>query len=336
MPDITFALPVLGEIAFHELALPAVVIGGAIDSVNPCAFGVLIFLMTYLTKVFSDRKRALLGGLLYTGSVFTTYLLSGIGLMSALRGVSPFVFAGIALAFLVSGSVARRWSRTASYWFYGVTAFVVVLAFIAAVPRELASYSFYWVAAFIAFAAGTFEIKDFFWYGKGVSMDMSLVPGSSDRIKMWTKKMEKVSEESPRTVMLMTIVIGFGAAAFELPCTGQVYLVILTLINASGAAVGTWLPWLVLYNLIFVSPLLVITGLMYVGMSSDRLEDWRKRNRRYMRLGIGSFLYFLGAVILWFIFNQFPGAPTLRPLTYLLYSSQVTVVLYVLYKGYFD
>ncbi|MDY6773698.1 MAG: hypothetical protein SVS85_00735, partial [Candidatus Nanohaloarchaea archaeon] len=236
----------------------------------------------------------------------------------------------------VAGTAVRRWSDTASYWFYGVTAFVVLLSFVAAVPRELASYSFYWVAAFIAFSAGAFEIKDFFWYGRGVSMDMSLIPGSSDRIKIWTNRLKKVSSENVGTALLMTLLIGFGAAAFELPCTGQVYLVILSLINASGTGIGTWLPWLVLYNFIFVLPLLVITGLMYVGMSSDRLEQWRKKNRRYMRLGIGSFLYFLGLVILWFIFRQFPSAPTLRPLVYLLYASQVTVVMYVVYRGYFE
>ncbi|MDY6773697.1 MAG: hypothetical protein SVS85_00730, partial [Candidatus Nanohaloarchaea archaeon] len=62
MPELTFALPFIGKLAFQELALPAVVIGGAIDSVNPCAMGVLIFLMTYLSQVFDDRRRALLGG----------------------------------------------------------------------------------------------------------------------------------------------------------------------------------------------------------------------------------------------------------------------------------
>lgn len=336
MTDITFALPFLGTFAFNELALPAVVIGAAIDSINPCAFGVLIFLMTYLTKVFNSRRRALVGGFLYTGAVFATYLLSGIGLMSALRGTHPFVFVGLALVFIAAGFVARHWTRTGEYWFFGIAGFAVLLAFIATVPRELASYGFYWTAAFIAFSAAVFEIKDFFWYGKGVSMDMSLIPGSSDRIKMWTERMEELSQESPRTAMMMTVLIGFGAAAFELPCTGQVYLVILSLINAGGHGIATWLPWLVLYNLIFVAPLIAITLLMYVGMSSDRIEDWRKRNRRFMRLGIGSFLYVLGAIILWFIFDQFPDAASLPILAYVLYASQATVILYVLYKGYFD
>jgi len=46
-----------------------IIIAAAIDSVNPCAFGVLIFLMLSLLKMGS-AKRALRAGLLYTFVVF--------------------------------------------------------------------------------------------------------------------------------------------------------------------------------------------------------------------------------------------------------------------------
>lgn len=286
MAEISFVIPFLGEIAFNQLALPAVIAGAAIDSINPCAFGVLIFLMTYLTKVFDDKKRVLIGGILYTSAVYVTYFLAGLGLLSAVQ------------------------NQQVSYWFY-------------------------WIATFVAFSAAAFEIKDFFWYGRGVSLDMSVIPGSADRIKMWTQKMQGMSKDNPRTALAMTIPIGFGAAAFELPCTGQVYLAILGLINASGVGISTWLPWLLLYNLIFVAPLLVITGLMYAGMSSDRMEKWRKKNRRYMRLIAGLFLYSLGIFLLWFTFDQFSGQPSIRPVAFALYASQVTIISYVVYKGRF-
>lgn len=287
MADISFAVPLLGTVAFDQLALPAVVLGAAIDSVNPCAFGVLIFLMAYLTKVFDRKSTVLIGGLLYTAAVYITYFLAGLGLLSAVQNPS------------------------ASYWFY-------------------------WVATFVAFSAAAFEIKDFFWYGRGVSLDMSVIPGSADRIKMWTSKIESTAESNPRMALAMTLPIGFGAAAFELPCTGQVYLAILGLINASGVGIGTWLPWLALYNFIFVLPLIIITLLMYFGMSSDRLETWRKKNRRYMRLGAGLFLYALGAFLLWFTFRQFPNQPTLRPVAFVLFASQVAIIGYVIYRGYVE
>ncbi len=290
MVEFAFTLPLLGTMTFQELALPGVVLGAAIDSVNPCAFGVLIFLMAYLTKVFTNKRMVLLGGLLYTAAVYITYFVAGLGLLSAVQ--NPAI----------------------SYWFY-------------------------WVATFVAFSAAAFEIKDYFWYGKGVSLDMSVIPGSSNRIKMWTSKLEETAKDRPRVALAMTIPIGFGAAAFELPCTGQVYLAILGLINASGVGIGTWLPWLALYNFIFVAPLLIITGLMYFGMSSDRLETWRKKNRKYMRLGAGLFLYALGAFLLWFTFRQFPtrvNALSGQIATLLLFASQVVIVSYILYKAYLE
>ncbi len=336
MAGFSFTIPFLGTYAFQQLTLPAVIIGGLIDSVNPCAMGVLIFLMTYLTKVFDSRTRALLGGLLYTSAVYVTYLLSGIGLMAALKSTSPFLFLALGGGFIVAGLAAKHWNDAAGYLLFGVSVFVFLLALIAAVPTKIASYWFYWAATFVAFSAAAFEIKDFFWYGRGVSMDMSVIPGASDRIKMWTNSMKDVSSENATVAMLLTLPIGFGAAAFELPCTGQVYLAILGMINASGVSASTWVPWLLLYNLIFVAPLLVITALMYFGMSSERLEEWRKSNRRYMRLGIGLFLYALGAFLLFFTFSQFPEQSTLQPMAFLLYVSQLTILEYIIYKGYFD
>ncbi|MDY6777781.1 MAG: hypothetical protein SVU32_03885, partial [Candidatus Nanohaloarchaea archaeon] len=138
----SFVLPFLGKMTFSELALPAIILGGAIDSVNPCAFGVLIFLMTYLTKVFDERRTALLGGLLYTSAVYITYLLSGIGLLGALRDTSPFVFWGLAGGAVLLGYIALQKYRTAGYWFFGVAGFIGILALLATVPRTTASYAF--------------------------------------------------------------------------------------------------------------------------------------------------------------------------------------------------
>jgi hypothetical protein len=59
------------------------------------------------------------------------------------------------------------------------------------------------------------------------------------------------------------------------------------------------MPLLLLYNLVFVLPLLVIIGFSYFGKSSDAMESWRKENRGLMRLGIGLFLLALGGYMLY-------------------------------------
>src|SRR3989338_1643356 len=59
------------------------VIGAALaDSINPCVFGVLIFLMAYMTRVFKNKTRMLLAGLVYVAAVYITYFLIGLGIFS--------------------------------------------------------------------------------------------------------------------------------------------------------------------------------------------------------------------------------------------------------------
>lgn len=75
---------------------------------------------------------------------------------------------------------------------------------------------------------------------------------------------------------------------------------------------------------------------MYLGMSSDRLEEWRKQNRKYMRLDAGLFLYALGAFLLWFAFRQFGGPKLLlanRILRFVILVTPVLAIGYVLYQG---
>src|SRR3989338_3057881 len=66
-----------------EAVLPTlgtVFAAAAIDSINPCAIGVLILMVSVLISSQQSTKRLLLLGGLYILSVFTVYLLAGLGL----------------------------------------------------------------------------------------------------------------------------------------------------------------------------------------------------------------------------------------------------------------
>jgi len=84
-----------------ELTLPVIISAALIDSVNPCAFAVLIFMLTYLIAL-GIRRRTLFIGLGYIGMVFITYFLAGLGLFAAVEttGISLIFYrvaAGIAI-----------------------------------------------------------------------------------------------------------------------------------------------------------------------------------------------------------------------------------------------
>lgn len=230
-----------------DLTLGIITVAAAADSINPCVFGVLIFLMAYMGKVFKSKHRMLLAGMLYILSVYLTYFLIGLGILSA----------------------TSKFSVIAPY--------------------------FYWFAAIIAILAGLFEIKDYFWYGKGFSLQM--IPGANKKLRSYVAEMEHLEVKHPFLSLAIAFALGIFVVLVELPCTGAPYLAIIGLLSAGNLADG--IPLLLYYNLVFIAPLFVLVALMYGGRSSKSLEKWRKEHRGVMRLGVGLFLVALGAYMIY-------------------------------------
>ncbi len=230
----------------EQLTLGIVVLAALADSINPCVFGVLIFLLAYMTTVFKNKAKMLLAGLIYIVTVYITYFLIGMGIFT--------------------------------------------LAYTAGFARP-----FYWFAAVIAIAAGLLEIKDYFWYGKWFSLQ--IIPGGVKRIKIYSRAMRRMETKHPFLSLGVAALLGVLVVFVELPCTGAPYLAILGLLSSGQYA--TAVPLLLLYNLIFILPLIVIIVLVYTGYASKKLEKWRKEHRGAMRLGIGLFLLALGAYMVW-------------------------------------
>lgn len=229
-----------------ELTLPLIIVAALLDSINPCVFGVLIFLIAFMARVFHSSNKMLAFGLLYSSVVYITYLLIGFGILKF------------------------------------------------AIGSDFAS-GFYWFAAIVAIIAGLLEIKDFFWYGKGFSLQ--IIPGGAERIKYYTSRLENMEHLHPGILIATTAFLGVLVVLVELPCTGAPYLAILGLLSKGSFAQA--IPLLLLYNFIFILPLFVIIGISYFGTSSKALESWRKEHRGLMRLGIGIFLLLLGFYMLY-------------------------------------
>ncbi len=89
-------------------------------------------------------------------------------------------------------------------------------------------------------------------------------------------------------------VMGLAVTAFELPCTGGPYFFVLGLLSQQLSLVQI-LPLLLYYNLIFVSPLILLTILIYLGYATvERAIDWKERNLRLLHLVAGLLMLGLG------------------------------------------
>ncbi len=75
---------------FKGLQLMPVIAAGLLDGVNPCAFGALIFFVTFLTVVNRKKREIVMVGIAFTLSVFLTYYLIGAGFLKFLQ-LLPFI-----------------------------------------------------------------------------------------------------------------------------------------------------------------------------------------------------------------------------------------------------
>ena len=63
-----------------DITLAIVLDAAAIDSINPCAIGVLLFLGSVLLRTSSNKKKLLQLGITYILTVYIVYTLSGFGI----------------------------------------------------------------------------------------------------------------------------------------------------------------------------------------------------------------------------------------------------------------
>ncbi|RJQ18946.1 hypothetical protein C4580_06050 [Candidatus Woesearchaeota archaeon] len=140
-----------------------------------------------------------------------------------------------------------------------------------------------------AILAGLVELKDFFRYGKWLSLE---IPHFAAR------NIKSLAEKATLPAMLF---LGFFVALFELPCTGGPYLAITAILAQHAAPGALW--YLFIYNTIFILPLLAILALAYAGTRTSALKKWKMKYRRWMRLAAGLLLIVLGTYLLFSCIN---------------------------------
>lgn len=68
-----------------DVKLITVITTALVDSINPCAIGVLVLLISTLMSLAHSRRRMLLVGLLYIAVVYFTYFSAGLGLLYSIQ-----------------------------------------------------------------------------------------------------------------------------------------------------------------------------------------------------------------------------------------------------------
>ena len=99
-----------------------------------------------------------------------------------------------------------------------------------------------------------------------------------------------------------SILLGAFVAVVELPCTGGPYLAITTLLAKQGFSIEVF-GLLVLYNFIFVLPLIIILLLVLFGANVKKIQAWKDQEKKKMRITIGLILIVLSILLFLQLFN---------------------------------
>jgi len=182
------------------------------------------------------------------------------------------------------GGLAFTGAIFLGYFIYGL---VIIQLFKSFITFTSSIYPYLTKAlAILAIILGIFNIKDFIKYKPGsigTEMPVSLRP--------WVKEIIKKVSSIPGA-----FIAGILVTLFLLPCTIGPYII------ASGSLSTlnflNTIPWLILYNIIFIMPMIAITFIVYYGISTtERLSEWKERKIRYIHLITGLILLALGIAI---------------------------------------
>jgi cytochrome c biogenesis protein CcdA len=168
-----------------------------------------------------------------------------------------------------------------------ISYYLMGLGVYSAVEAAGITHGLYIAVAALAIVIGLFNLKDYLWYGKWFVMEVPL---------NWRPRLKQLIQRV--TSVTGAFLIGFAVSLFLLPCTSGPYIVILGLLAETETRASAML-WLVLYNIVFITPMIAITVAVYLGLTTtDRAEAWRTRHLAALHLVAGVLLLLLGAGML--------------------------------------
>lgn len=249
-----------------------------------------------INVIVSENSTVIIGNSSATENPATTNLknkltIPAVVIAAVIDSINPCEFAILIL--LLTTVLASGSKRRALYTGIAFSAaiylsyFLMGLGLYSALQISNFTRIFYIVVSIAAIIIGLFNVKDYFWYGKWFAMEVPLT------WRPWMKMLVRSVTSIPGAFF-----IGILISLFLLPCTSGPYIVILGLL-AEVATKNYAIMLLLLYNAIFILPMLIITGIISFGFATtEQAEEWRQRNIKILHLIAGLLMLAIGAVMI--------------------------------------
>ena len=245
---------------------PLVIAGsGLVDGINPCAFTVIVFFISYLA-LQGYRKRELVAiGVSFITAVFLAYTLIGLGVFNFLYRLQVFwVFAkafnlGVGMLSILLGALAfydfLKYRKTGS-------AEGLILQLPESIKKRIHSL------------VGLH-------YRRGPEERTAAVRVSLLRL------------------ILSALITGFLVSLLEAVCTGQLYLPTIAFVLKTTPLKLQAFWYLVIYNIMFILPLAIIFIMALLGFTSQQFSAFLKRHLSLVKIAMVFVFFSLGVFLIW-------------------------------------
>jgi len=241
----------------------AVSFAGLIDGINPCAFTVIVFFISFLSLQGYRRKQLVYIGLSFILAVFAAYLAMGLGAFAFLYRLTHFWIVSRIMNFLIG---------------------------------------------LFSISLGIAAVYDYLKFKKTSRTDellLQLPESIKERIHRIIgqeyRTTDKKTEPHRHLSRLITasFVTGFIIAGLEAVCTGQTYLPTLEFILKTTSFRSQAAAYILLYNLMFIVPLLAVFMFALLGVTSNQFSSFLKKHLLTVKalmallfLALGLFIIF--------------------------------------------
>jgi glutaredoxin-related protein len=237
-----FSLPFVGTFSPQggSLLTFTLIIAG-MDSFNPCAFFVLLFLLSLMVHARSRARMLLIG---------TTFVV-----------ISALVY------------------------FMFMAAWLNLFMMLGAIPVITV------IAGAIAIAIGLINTKDYFLFKQGPSLSLP----EAARPALFRRMRELLKADRIPAMLLGTAALAVAANSYELLCTAGFPMVYTRMLTLSELGAIEYYAYLLLYNLVYVLPLLAIVLVFSFTLGTRKLSE---RQGRFLKLLSGLMMFGLGLMLL--------------------------------------
>jgi hypothetical protein len=100
-----------------------------------------------------------------------------------------------------------------------------------------------------------------------------------------------------RGLVIGSLSVGFLVSILESLCTGQVYLPTIVFMTRAPGMKSAAIAYLLLYNVMFIVPLLGILAMTYFGVRSETLGNMLRKRLAFVKFGMAGLFAGLGVMV---------------------------------------